>query len=505
MSLVSLASEKVLSIEDANVEFNGRVVLRDCSFEVGAGENVVIVGSSGSGKSTLLDLIAEDHDSLSKTVRSAMVLQEGALLEHLNVIENLELVTRYTGQNSPRLLDSTKTTDLLSQLNIDEALHTARVCDLSGGQKRRVAIARALISSPELMLFDEPDAGLDIGNLANLADTVSALSNEQGKTCVTVSHNPFYIARIATRVYLLDSGKLRLLADWPDLAVSESQKSARQLELQELLINQDVSQWYPKSSVPKINQQPESPFTTLISQSLVVIRSLFHKPVSIMDQFNIAVYGSFLSVFSGLFFFILVGVMLGCTTLAVVRTLADSALTGFVGWFIDPADLVSMMRGRFALYLAPAVGGMLFVARSGTMISNWIGEMVRTQQIRALDLLYVPTKQYLVAPTVVSLFFSMTVILLVFCVSVWLGGVIAAQHLFDMGNAYGTMLITWEDISHSKFWMKTVLYSGLVSIIVSALAFAPKKSAHQVNIHTTKGIIYSTLSIAMGEMLLILL
>ena len=72
--------------------------------------------------------------------------------------------------------------------------------------------------------------------------------------------------------------------------------------------------------------------------------------------------------------------MLGSTIIAVVQLLADK---GLVSMFLDPEDLIELMGGRYAVYLAPAIGGMLFAARSGSIVTNWLGEMVRAKQVRA--------------------------------------------------------------------------------------------------------------------------
>ncbi len=494
---VSGVTEVLLSIQGLSHSVAGRQLFKDCDLKLAAGDHAVIVGDSGGGKSTLLNLIADQHPAVALADSSpSMVLQEGALLDHLTVTQNLELVKRYTGSNS-------NLNHLLQSLNLGAELYNAKPNQLSGGQMRRVAIARALITQPSVMLFDEPDAGLDIANLASLAKTINGLSDSGDKACITVSHNPYYIARIATKVLRLIDGKLILVADWPSVCDDENELTTRQMQLQTLLGEMTGGEQHNSSARPK----PETEWAVPIMLRGVVasLNSLFHWPRSFSDELKVAGYSLFLSLITGVLFFALVGIMLGSTTVAVVRTLADSALTGVVSWFVNPEDLVQMMRGRFALYLAPAVGGMLFVARSGSIIANWVGEIVRGKQQRALDLVGVPTQQYLMAPNVVALFLGMVAALTLFCVSVWTGGVIATQQLFEIENAHTAMAVTVFDVQQANFWLKTLIYSALVSLIVNAFAFAPKRTAHQVNIHTTKCIIYATLAIALAELLMILL
>ena len=489
----------MLEINGLDFSFDSRKVFAGLKLSLKPGERVVVVGGSGGGKSTLLKLIADgDHPAIQPKSGSTttMVMQEGALLDHLNVIDNLKLVARYADKN----VDQGNIESALSQLNIDSSLHKAKVNQLSGGQVRRVAIARALLTDPDLMLFDEPDAGLDIANLIKLADTVNSLSTEHGKACLTVSHNPFYIARVAQKVYRLQNGGLELLADWPQ----QARDVAELKERQDLLQNALAAETGGHSGISRPKKPTEFIAVKWLQGVFNSIIALVHWPRSLRDELHIAAYGIYLSLITGLLFFALVGLMLGSTTIAVVKMLSDNALDGFIGLFIKPEMLVDMMGGRYVLYLAPAIGGMLFAARSGSIMCNWLGEMVRGRQVQALRLLNVDPNQYLAAPSTIAVFVSMVATISWFAYCVWVGGVIATGQLFDLPDPRAAMTVSEFDISRSLFWLKTVVYSALVSLTVVALGLAPKTTAHQVNMHTTKTIIYATLSIAFAELFIIL-
>ncbi|RBP53214.1 ATP-binding cassette domain-containing protein [Arenicella xantha] len=479
------------------------------------GEHCVIVGGSGSGKSTLLTLIAEQRlaeISVPSGSVVAMVLQQGALLDHLSVRANLELVARY----NPDRYDPTSIDSLLSRLNIGPELHNARISQLSGGQQRRVSIARALLTQPDLIIFDEPDAGLDIHNLSALAMLVAELAEEYQCACLTVSHNPIYIAGVASKVFRLKTGKLESLADWGGSAGDASMLHDRQQSLlsqlstsQHLNTNANTNTGQSSSAKPsnralsKIRSK-QLVFIVWLKQVILTWLSVWHWPRSLRDEMRIAAYTVYLSFVSGILFFALVGLMLGTTTVAVVQMLSDTALTGLIRLFIKPDDLIQLMGGRYVLYLAPAIGGMLFAARSGSIMSNWLGELVRGKQTQALKLLGVPPSQYLTAPALIGLFVSMIAAIVWFAVCVWFGGVIATQHLFGIADPAAVMSVSAVDVTLSSFWFKTFCYSLIVASTVVALGLAPKQSSHQVNIHTTKTIIYSTLSIALLELLIIL-
>ena len=459
---------------------------------------MVIVGDSGGGKSTLLKLVADaNHQSIvvSQNSTTAMVLQEGALAEHLTVLGNLKLVAHY----SPKKWSKQELSAVLEKLNIAQQLHNSQISELSGGQMRRVAIARALVVDPDVWLFDEPDAGLDVANLTSLAKIVAALSNSNS-AAITVSHNPLYIAQIATKVYRLQNGKLELIADWHDLSKDSAQVQERQLQLQQILSRHTLL-----SKPAEIQRRGrEWLVTKWLLGCLQSLMSLFHWPKSPIDELKIATYSFYLSFLSGVFFFGLVGVMLGATTIAVVRLLSDNALSGFIGIFVRPESLLETMGGVYVLYLAPPIGAMLFAARSGSIMSNWLGEMVRSKQVLALEYLKVPTGQYLRAPAFIATFIGMFFTMIWFAIAVWSGGVLATQQLFQVNNPMATMGISLWDIKTSLFWLKALLYSAAVSVTIIALGMAPKSTAHQVNTYTTKCIIYSTLIISLAELLIIL-
>ncbi|NND82959.1 MAG: ATP-binding cassette domain-containing protein [Gammaproteobacteria bacterium] len=485
----------MLSIDNLQHRIGDQALIQGLNLQVQAGQHVVIVGDSGCGKSTLLTLIAEQQSQSINLGQhsSTMVMQQGALLDHLNVKQNLDLVARYTRS-------SRDTAALLADLNIDAGLHEHVVSQLSGGQKRRVAIARALVTQPNLLLFDEPDAGLDVANLQRLSDTVRGLTAADTKAAITISHNPFYIARIATHVYRMHGGKLALLAQWPQAAAHEEDARQRQMELQARL-----GEATPKAANSMSARRPRQwVFPNGVRSALRALASLPHWPRSPVDELRIAAYTYFLAFLSGALFFALVGMMLGSTVIAVVKMLTDTALTGVLAVFITPEKILDMMGGVYVLYLAPAIGGMLYSARSGSIVCNWLGEMVRGRQVQALNFLQVPPAQYLTAPAVIAMFAAMVSTILWFALGLWIGGLIAARMLFGIEDPVQTLQVTPIEIERSYFWLKIWVYSALVPLIVVGLGMAEKKTAHDVNIYTTKAIIYSTLSISLAELIIIL-
>ena len=205
---------------------NEMTALENVTFEVEAGELVLLVGPSGSGKSTLLSLIAalqkptegevivanervsmlpEDFAALYRRHKVGFIFQKFNLIPTLNVIENI--VTPLL----PEKLDETtlhaKATKVMEEFNI---AHKARerAKNLSGGEQQRTAIARALINDPPLILADEPTANLDAKLSENFIKFLQRIKSE-GKTVVVATHDPiFFDLPIVDRVIKLHNGKV---------------------------------------------------------------------------------------------------------------------------------------------------------------------------------------------------------------------------------------------------------------------------------------------------------
>jgi ABC-type multidrug transport system ATPase subunit/ABC-type transporter Mla maintaining outer membrane lipid asymmetry permease subunit MlaE len=470
---------------------------------VGYGESVVICGASGSGKSTLLQLILDGNQASGEISvdkqQTAMVYQEGALLDYLNVQQNVDLVQRFSKRKS--LLTAK---DVIAEIGLPESLLRRPVSSLSGGQKRRVAIARALIREPELFLFDEPDTGMD---LAALKDVASAVVDRvtQKTAALTVSHNPYYISRIATRVLELRAGKLVELFNWKTVAETEADFEQRYRVLTHALSNMPIPD--EGASVPfgKLRYLWPSAWLSGLWQWLKggvkCLISLFTLTPSIRDFASISIRVFWQTCLSGLLFYLLVGTTLGATTIAVVRTLADNALTGIIGMLLKPERLLEMMGGAYVVFLAPAVASMLFVARSGSICSAWLGELQRGGQVRALNSLGVDSDRYLRFPVTLSVFAACMVTIAVFAFGVWGGSLLSARYLFNVVEPWQILAVSDGDIGVSQFWLKTLLYSAFTAITITGLGLAPKISGEQVARDTTRVIIYATVCVSVAELL----
>ena len=216
----------MLEIEGLSRSFNGRVVLRDVSLRLRAGEYVAIVGESGVGKSTLLNLIAGlerpdgghltldsvdyaglDEDALTRLRRDKLgfVFQAFHVLPHLSVHHNVALPLWLQGV--PGDAADAPAQRLLDAVGLGERA-ASWPHELSGGELQRVAIARALVHRPRLVLADEPTGNLDPANAARVLALLAERIRQAGAIGILVTHSR-EAAATADRILHLTAGGLQ--------------------------------------------------------------------------------------------------------------------------------------------------------------------------------------------------------------------------------------------------------------------------------------------------------
>ena len=203
-----------------------KVALNDVSLEIGKGEFIGLVGHTGSGKSTLIQHL----DGLIRAT-SGTVYYDGENIydEHYPMRQlrgKVGLVFQYPEHqlfeadvftdvcfgpknlNLPKEEIEARAREALEAVGLDESYYDNSPFELSGGQKRRVAIAGVLAMKPEVLVLDEPTAGLDPKGREEILDELKKLHEEQGITIVLVSHSMEDVARYAKRVLVMDHGKV---------------------------------------------------------------------------------------------------------------------------------------------------------------------------------------------------------------------------------------------------------------------------------------------------------
>ena len=219
-------TERVVEVEDLFRKFGSRAVIDDISFKIERGETLVIMGGSGCGKSTLLrhivgvmkpdsgsiKVFGEEITTMNEreiaTIRRryGMLFQSGALLASLTVGENVALpLVQHTDMPAGEIDEIVTQKLRIVGLTGFENLKPA---EISGGMKKRVGLARALVLDPELLFSDEPTSGLDPIMTAVVDKLTLELTRESGMTAMVVTHDMTSAFRIATRMIMLDHGKI---------------------------------------------------------------------------------------------------------------------------------------------------------------------------------------------------------------------------------------------------------------------------------------------------------
>ena len=230
--------QPAISVRDVVVSYDGRRVLDHVNLDVNRGETMVLLGGSGSGKSTLLrqiiglerpesgqilingvDLARSKPRELKRVRRSiGVAFQNSALFNSMSVEDNIALPLR----EHTRLAESTIRLMTWMKLAVVGLADAGKLSPqaLSGGMKKRAAVARALALDPEVLVFDEPSAGLDPIVAAELDELILGLKRAFSMTVVVVTHEMASAFRIADRMAMLYKGSLIAVGTKEELQAS---------------------------------------------------------------------------------------------------------------------------------------------------------------------------------------------------------------------------------------------------------------------------------------------
>ena len=220
-----MSDAAVLTVQHASKRFGDRFALDDVNLSVSKGEMIALIGPSGSGKSTILrvlvgltpctggDVVLDGQPiqyGSTASVRAArdkmaIVFQQYNLFQNMDVMRNVTIApVKIKGR--PRAEAEADAARILARVGLADKSH-AYPDELSGGQQQRVAIARALALKPEILLLDEVTSALDPELVNEVLDTIRVLAKD-GMTMLIVSHEMAFVREVASKVVMMDKGKV---------------------------------------------------------------------------------------------------------------------------------------------------------------------------------------------------------------------------------------------------------------------------------------------------------
>lgn len=230
----------VLKLTDITKSFGEQMVCQGINLSVKRGDIMSILGPSGCGKTVTIKMLiglelpdsgsiifdnidiaklSSEDDFLPIRKRISMVFQGSALFDSMNVFDNISYPLRVTGiKNESEIADRVNGT--LMMVGLPEAADKMP-SELSGGMKKRIGLARAIITNPEIILYDEPTAGLDPINTRRITDLILLLKERLGCTSIVIAHDMDVVEAVSDEVAFFYGGRVRQVGTYQELKNSQ--------------------------------------------------------------------------------------------------------------------------------------------------------------------------------------------------------------------------------------------------------------------------------------------
>ncbi len=235
--------DAVISIKGLEKSFDRNVVLKGANLELFKGENLVVLGRSGSGKSVLIKIISglikpdaghvkvfgqemnritpHDLDELRK--RIGFSFQNSALYDSMTVRKNLEFPLVRNKKNLTRKEVNTAIETVLEAVGLEQAINQMPA-ELSGGQRKRIGIARTLILNPEIMLYDEPTAGLDPITCIEINSLINEVQQNYKTSSIIITHDLTCAKATGDRMAILLDGKFERQGSFEEVFSTDDER-----------------------------------------------------------------------------------------------------------------------------------------------------------------------------------------------------------------------------------------------------------------------------------------
>lgn len=213
----------MIEIRNLTKRFEAHTAVDEVSLTVGRGETLVLLGTSGCGKTTTLKMINRLIEPTKGSIqvdgldvreqpgpalrrRIGYVIQDGGLFPHYTVADAIATVPKLLGWEPARIQERIR--ELMTKLQLPDALLSRYPAELSGGQRQRVGLARALAVNPPVVLMDEPFGALDPFTRKHVRRELFGLNELRETTVVLVTHDVSEALELADRIALMDKGRI---------------------------------------------------------------------------------------------------------------------------------------------------------------------------------------------------------------------------------------------------------------------------------------------------------
>ena len=233
----------LIEFKNINKSFEGKTILNDINLKVFKGKSLVLIGQSGSGKSVLIKCLLgiiqpnkgqviinnksffdQDLNSKEKILRRfGVAFQGNALFDSLKIWENISFKLIQTQSPTNKEIKD-KVEHSINLVGLSNSIMNQYPSQISGGMQKRVAIARAIIDEPEILIFDEPTAGLDPVTGGKINDLIIDNVKRLGCTSLTITHDMDSVRKIADDVAMISNGKIIWNGKKSEIAKSNNQE-----------------------------------------------------------------------------------------------------------------------------------------------------------------------------------------------------------------------------------------------------------------------------------------
>ena len=215
-----------IEVKNLNKTIGDKQILSNISFKLRPEEHLVIIGSSGAGKSMLIkcllgledlssgaiffenNLVSGNEDKRRLLNKLGVCFQSNALFDSYKTWENIAFKTLYN-ERSPNISKLKKLAiERLEEVGLPRNIAEHYPSELSGGMQKRVGIARSIFSEPDVLIFDEPTTGLDPIMSKKIISLIGKIIENSKKTAITITHDINLAMLLASKIILLDSGKI---------------------------------------------------------------------------------------------------------------------------------------------------------------------------------------------------------------------------------------------------------------------------------------------------------